>query len=233
MSDDNNGGAANELNVSPPPPPFYDGFTDAETKDWAAQGGFKSAEEVAQRARKFDAFKDADPANLAVLPGDDFNAQVEFARDRFGAPKEAAAYELDKIEGVDAGLATAAQEWFAEAGLTKHQAAHVAAKQMAFAKSEGERLAKEDKAAAERELTQLKSDWSTDYDAKRTIASRAFKAAGVSKETIDYLESGMGCAAVIKLGAFFGQFIKEGDFVDGDANTPPAKNMAESWYADS
>ena len=48
------GGAADALTSPPPPPPFYDGFKDAETKDWASKGGFKDAEELAQRARKFE-----------------------------------------------------------------------------------------------------------------------------------------------------------------------------------
>lgn len=223
--------AAAELNVSPPPAPYYEGFANPEAKEWASKSGFKSAEEVAAHARKFDAFKDADPANLALVPAADAKPEAHMAiLERLGAPKEASAYALDKIEGVDADLATNAQTWFKEAGLLPWQARMIAEKQMAHAKAAGEKLANEDRVEAEREIASLKTEWSNDYDANREMARRAFRFAGVDKQTIDYLESGLGVSGVLKLGKAFGAFIKEGDFVDGKPNSAEPKGTLERMY---
>lgn len=232
------GAAAEALNSPPPAPAFYESFQDAGLKDYAAKAGFKSPEDVAKIAHKFDALKDADPATLRALPkADDPNAFVAFAQEHLGAPKEAAAYGLDKLEGVDPSLAGAAASWFTEAGLTPFQAQHIAAKQMAHMKAEGERLANEDKIAAEREITQLDVEWGSEATEKKELGRRALKAAaqkaGVDPvEFLNYIESGAGAGAALKMAAYFGQFIKEGDFVDGGANTPPPVPLQERLYKD-
>lgn len=233
-----NGAAVEALNSPPPAPAFHESFQDAGLKDWATKSGFKSAEEVAKLAHKFDALKDADPATLRALPkADDPNAFVAFAQEHLGAPKEAAAYGLDKLDGVDADLAGAAQSWFAEAGVTTFQAQHIAKKQMEFQAAQAAKMVKEDQIAAERELTQLDVDWGSESAAKKEMGRRALKAAaqhaGVDPtEFINYIESGAGAGAALKMAAFFGQFIKEGDFVEGETTTPAPTNMAQRWYAD-
>ena len=239
----NNGAAADALNAPPPPPAFYESFQDADTKAWAQKGGFKSPEDVAALARKFDPFKDVDPSALTVKPKDgDPNAFVAFAREHLGAPTEAAAYGLDKIEGVDTDLAGAAAAWFQEAGLTPFQAQHVAAKQMEHAKAQIEAQVKEEQAEAERELTQLRTDLGeAKYVETTTLGKRALKAAGRAagldekavNEVIDYVQGGAGVANTIKLFSYFGQFVKESDFVDGDTTPPPVNDMAKRWYGGS
>jgi hypothetical protein len=228
--------ASDTLNVAPPPPPFWDGFADANLKIAAEKSGLKNAEEAFARAHKFDAFKEVDPAALAALPkADDPNAFVTFAREKLGAPTDAAAYEIDKLEGVDKDMAGAAQAWFQEAGLTKFQAQHVVAKQMEYAKAQAEANIREETASAERELTQLKSEWKgEDFDAKVELGKRALRAAakhaGVDpKEVVDYISGGAGVAGAIKMMAFFGGLMREGDFVDGDRGNQP-KGLLERLY---
>jgi hypothetical protein len=224
-----NGAAASVL-TSPPPPPFWDGFADANLKLEAEKSGWKSNEEVFTAAHKLAAFKDADPASLALKPkADDPNAFVAFAREHLGAPTEAAAYGLDAIEGVDKELAGVASGWFTEAGLTKFQAQHVAAKQMEYMKAQGEAQITEEKVAAERELTQLKTEWGSDYTPKLELARRSAKALGVDAETMNYLETGMGAGKVIQLFERASKFFKEGDFVDGDRGNQP-KSLLERLY---
>lgn len=236
------GAAAEVLNSPPPAPAFWESFQDAETKTWAEQGGFKSAEDVAARARKFDAFKDVDPSTLRALPkADDPNAFVAFAREHLGAPTEASAYGLEEIEGVDKDLAAAAQAWFHEAGVTKFQGQHLAAKQMEFMKAIATAQVAEDKAGAERELSQLKTDLGeTKYKETTELGRRALKAgaraAGLDAKAIDdvvgYIESGMGVGATVKLFSFFGQFIKEGEFIDGAVNDTAPAPLQERMYKD-
>lgn len=232
------GSAAAALNSPPPSPAFYESFQDPAAKEYAAKAGWKSPEDVVKLAQKFDPFKDADPASLALKPkADDPNDFVKFAREQLGAPTEPTAYGLDKLEGVDAGLAGAAQSWFHEAGLTPFQAQHIAAKQMAFMKEMDQRAIAEEKAAAERELTQLDIEWNTEATAKKELGRRALKAAaqhaGVDPTAfLNYIESGAGAGAAIKMAAFFGQFIKEGDFVDGATNDSKPLPLAERMYAD-
>lgn len=213
------GNAAAALNSPPLPPPFWDGFADANLKLAAEKSGLKNAEEVFARANKFDAYKDVDPTQLVHLaPDTKPDAQLKILQERFGSPTEGAAYKLTEIDGVDKPTAEWAQGAFAEAGLTPWQAQMLAAKQMEFVKAGQAQLIAEDKAAAERQDAGLKVEWGTDYTPKMESARRAFKAAGVSAETINYLESGMGYAEVMKLGVFFGKLIKEGTFVEGGKN---------------
>lgn len=233
----NNGAAAAVLNSPPPAPAFYESFQDAETKAWAEKGGFKSPEDVAALARKFDPFKDVDPSSLTVKPKDgDPNAFVAFAREHLGAPTEAAAYGLDAIEGVDKDLAGVAAGWFQEAGLTPFQAQHVAAKQMEHDKAQAAAMVKEEQASSERELTQLKTELGeAGYKETTEMGRRALKAAaqhaGVdANEFISYIESGAGTAAALKMAAFFGKFIKEGDFIDGGTGNPEPNDIARRWY---
>lgn len=236
--------SAAEAIVSPPaaPPAFYESFENADLKDWASKSGAKSAEEIAARAHKFDAFKDVDPANLLQLPEklDDPNA-VSAILERIGAPKEASAYGLDKIEGVDVKFAGAMSEAMAKAKLLPWQAQILAEAQMGYSKAEMESTAGEDRAAGERELASLKTkEWAGKYDEQLGLAQRALRVgamqAGVSaeeaKQFVSFMEQGAGTAVAMKIAAFFGGFIKEGDFVEGGAKAPPPKNMAESWYAD-
>ena len=194
---------------------------------------------MAKIAHKFDALKDADPASLATLPKvEDPNAFVAFAREKLGAPAEAAAYGLDKLEGVDKDLATAAGQWFAEAGMTPFQAQHIAAKQMEFMRAVGEMRAREDNAAGEREMTQLKSEWLGQYDAKLELGRRALKAAATHAGVADvsgfvsYIESGEGAGVALKIASYFGQFVKEGDFIDGGGNEGKPPPLQERLYKD-
>jgi hypothetical protein len=228
--------ASEVLNAPPPPPPFWESFADANLKLAAEKSGLKNSEEAFARAHKFDAFKEVDPAAIAALPkADDPNAFVAFAREKLGAPTDAAAYALDKIEGVDKDLAGAAQAWFQEAGLTPFQAQHIAAKQMEHMKAAAEAGAKEDAAEAARELTQLKTEWKgEEFESKRLLGERALRAAakhaGVdAKEVIDYISQGAGVAGAIKMAAFFGSLMREGDFVDGERSTQP-KSLLERLY---
>lgn len=211
-----NGAAAAALTSPPPPPPFWDGFADANLKTAAEKSGLKNAEEAFARAHKFDAYKDADPAELVRI-GKDIKPEdtLKIMQERFGAPKDGTAYKLTEIDGVDKTTAEWAQGAFAKAGLSPWQAQLLASEQMAMAKTQTAAMVAEEKASAQREDAALKVEWGNDYTPNIESARRAFKAAGVGKETIDYLESGAGYAAVMKLGAFFGKFIKEGDFVEG------------------
>lgn len=227
-----NGAAAAALNTPPPPPPFWEGFSDANLKLAAEKSGYKTGEEVFGAAQKFSNFKDVDPATLRALPkADDPNAFVAFARENLGAPMDHTAYGLDKIDGVDKGLAEAAQSWFGEAGLTPFQAQHVAKRQMEHAKAEAERMINEEKADAEREMTQLQTEWKGDYEAKKALAGRAAKALGVTAEELNYLESGVGAGKVIKIFEKMSRYFKEGDFVDGDRGNQP-KSLLERLYPD-
>lgn len=231
-------GAAGEL-TSPPPPPFYDGFQDAGLKDAASKSGFKSGEEAFAYANKFAAFKDADPALLARLPkSDDFNAMVAFNQERFGAPKEAAAYGLDKIENVDKDLAGAASTWFAEAGITPAQAQFLAQKQMEWQNAQITAQAKEQEIISQREVAALKAELGSEYAARMELSGRALKAAGkaagLEKTEVDALirdvETMIGTGKALKLFSYFGKFVKESDFVDGAPQGGDPMSTMQKWY---
>lgn len=231
------GAAADALNSPPPAPAFHESFQDAGLKDWAAKAGFKSAEDVAKIAHKFDALKDADPATLRALPkGDDPNAIVAHLKE-LGAPAEVAAYAFDKIEGVDPARAAAIGEAALKAGLLPFQAQMLAEADTAFQKAQAESLVKEDQIRAEREIAQLDVEWGSEATAKKEMGRRALKAAaqhaGVdATEFLNYIESGAGAGPALKMAAFFGQFIKEGDFVEGGNNEGKPPPLQERLYKD-
>lgn len=230
---------ATETLVSPPPaPPFYDSFQDAGLKEWAGANKFAGPEDVAKLAHRFDAFKDADPANLRTLPkADDTDAHLALLRE-IGAPSEAAAYGLDKIENVDKDLANAAQGWFQEAGLLPWQAQKIAAAQMKYITESQNAAANADRVAGENELAQLKTEWAGDYDAKLEMGRRALRTgaqqAGLKgdeiKDFVNLVEQGAGTRAAMKIAAFFGSLIKEGDFVDGKGGASEPNDLAGRWY---
>ncbi len=226
-------GAAAALNsppAAPPPPPFWEGFADANLKTAAEKSGFKTHEEAFGFANKFTAFKDADPENLVALPKDPKPEALMPILERLGAPKDAAGYALDKIEGVDKALAGKAGEWFQKAGLLPWQAALIAAEQMNDAKASAEAGLKEERDGAAREDAALRLKWAgSEYTANMELAKRAAKAAGMTAEDVTYFESGVGYGRVMEILHFFGSRLKEGDFVEGGvANTP--KGILEKMY---
>lgn len=229
------GAAADALNSPPPAPAFYESFQDPGAKEWAQKAGFKSAEDVAKLAQKFDAFKDVDPATLKALPkADDPNAVVAHLQ-ALGAPTDVSAYGFDKIEGVDPKFAGAIGDAMTKAGILPFQAQMLADAQVAFTKAQVEADIREEKIAGEREIAQLDTEWGSEATAKKELGRRALKAAsraaGVdATEVINYIESGVGAAAALKMAAFFGQFIKESDFIDGDTSEAKPNNIAERWY---
>jgi len=227
------------LNSPPPAPAFYESFADQGLKDWATKAAFKSPEDVAKIAHKFDALKDVDPAQLMQIPADAKPEAVMAVLERLGAPKEAEAYGLTKIEGADKPTAEWAQGVFKEAGLLPWQAQLIASKQMEFMAQGQANVVAEEGAAAAREIAQLESPqgWGKDFNANRESARRAFnyasQKAGMSKDeasqALAYLESGMGVGGVMKFLNVFGGFIKEGSFVDGERGAEPEKKFG-SWY---
>lgn len=239
-----NGAANAALNSPPPPPPFWDGFSDAGLKTAAEKSGLKSAEEVFARAQKFDAFKDADPAELVRI-GKDVKPEdaLKIMQERFGAPKEGAAYKLTEIEGVDKPTAEWAQGVFAKAGLSPWQAQLIASEQMEMMKTQTANTIAEDKAGADREMAALQAPggWGAQFPASHTenleIARRAMKFAGAkagltaeqTTQAINDMESITGTANVLRMLRVFGAFVKEGEFIDG-AQTPQGKSLLEKLY---
>lgn len=223
--------ALNAPPAPPPPPPFWEGFQDANLKTAAEKSGLKTGEEAFALAHKFAAHKDADPESLIALPKDAKAESIMPILERLGAPKEASAYALDKIEGVDKALAGKAGEWFKEAGLLPWQASLIAAKQMEDVKAQADADIKEEAAAAAREDAELRLQWpGSEYTAKIELGKRAMRAAGISAETISYIESGAGYGAVMKMAAFFGSKMKESDFVEGDKPGQQPKGILERMY---
>lgn len=212
--------------------PFWNGFQNAEVKGWAEKAGFKSAEELADRARKFDAFKDADPATLVKLPGADAKPEEYMALlERMGVPKDAAEYKLTEIEGVDKDTAGWFQSVAREAGIMPWQARLIAEKQMAFMAEGNNKLIEEDRVNATRELAQVKDEWRQDFTQRqegvRRVINYAARQAGMSadetKAALSYLESGTGLRGVYKMFDALSKFVREGDFVDGGQAGPESQ----------
>lgn len=223
------------------PPHFAASFADEGLRTFATEH-FKTADEAVGFAQRYHGFKDVDPANLMAVPGELTPEAIMPILRRLGAPEKGDAYKLGERQGADAEFATHMSELLASAGLAPWQAQLLVD---GFEKYTGERTGKDKaafetstKQALEREQAALKLELGGEYDAKIELGRRAMRTAASkmgmdeaqATELIGHLEAFTGYSGVIKMMAFFGGLMKEGDFVDGKADTGQPNNILATMY---
>ena len=215
--------AASVPDPTPPPTPastdWLNGLSD-EDKAFIHNKGFDGVGKVLRSYREVEKLI-GKKENVVVIPDPsdpDFAEKVASIQSRLGRPEKADDYSL-KIHGADPnteeGQAEAKyfQEKFHGAGLTRDQAALVAESLSELRKSNGEKIQAKSEEARKSEINKLKSEWGVDYDKNASLGQRAVAAYGLSKETIDGIEDGIGTFATMNLLRAMGEKTREGQFV--------------------
>jgi hypothetical protein len=126
-----------------------------------------------------------------------------------GRPDAAAGYELDKIPGIDVGMATKFAELAHANGLSA-QAAQALAK-FDLERTEAARTAANDavEATIAADSDKLRQSWGQNFDANKEAASRAFKHSGLKEEDLAILDRSLGHARTMELLSTFGRTMLE------------------------
>lgn len=209
---------------------WIDSISDADTKGWVQNKGFKEPVDVVTSYRHLEKLMGADKAGrTVVLPSkwDDPN-EVGAFYEKLGVPKDPSGYQMPK--DADPEMAKWAPSVFKEAGLTPRQAETLTAKwnEMVSGRSQAMKAEFEAKAAAD--LTALKTEWGAAYNDKVAKAKAAAKEFGVDEAIADKLETALGTSGLLKFFANLGEKVGESGFVsgtnsgafDGVAKTPAA-----------
>lgn len=176
-------------------------------------------------------FVGADKAGRAVvLPGDDDKEGWSKVHAKLGRPDQPNGYELPVPEGADKAFSEQAAAWFHEAGVSKKQAQHLAAKWNEHMGQAAQAQAQAEETALLQEHQALAKDWGTGDAASvnREMARRAAVKLGLDEGAIDALQKVSGFSKTMKALAQIGQMLGErpaaglGEQSGGFALTPEA-----------
>ena len=195
---------------------------DAETSGYVTNKGWKGVGDLLGSYRNLEKLHGAGPERLVVLPGDDKPESWGPVYDKLGRPKEAKGYEIPMPkEGGDEGLAN----WFRgvayENGLSARQAKSMIEKWNehvgGLAKTSTEATAQKHAA----EVTTLRTEWGSSFDANAKLVDRAAEAFGMKAEHVNALKTAMGPAGAMKfLHAVGSKLGVDASFVSGDSRNP-------------
>jgi hypothetical protein len=176
------------------PTSWLQSLPDAEAKAYAESKGWKDPADAVKAIREMET--------------------------KYAVPQSPDAYQFPVPEGQDGALAKQAAAWFHEAGVPVDAAQAVVKKwnEMATA-AETHRQQQ-----IQQELSALKSEWGTQYDANLELGRRVMRTFGVSPEVIDKVSGQMGDAATLRLFQQIGKGLSEGTLNPGSGgggNTAP------------
>lgn len=136
--------------------------------------------------------------------------------DKLGRPKTAEDYKLPVPEGDKGEFAKQAQGWFHEVGLSQKQGVAIAEKWNGMVAQQQAAQIAERNQKAEADMTSIKQEWGSSYDANLEAGRRAARTFGLDKDTMSAIESGMGTAKMLKFMASIGKGLTESKFVNGE-----------------
>lgn len=140
---------------------------------------------------------------------------------KYAVPQSADAYQFPVPEGQDGALAKQAAAWFHEAGVPVEAAQAVVKKwnEMAVA-AETHRQQQ-----IQQDMSALKTEWGTQYDANLELGRRVMRTFGVAPEAIDKISGQMGDATTLRVFQQIGKGLSEGTLNPGSGgggNATPA-----------
>lgn len=217
------GGAAPPAGGTPPPaaqpagtPADWMGGLSPEMKGFAENKGFKEPAHVLESYRNLEKAFGVPKERLLTLPEnmDDAKAMGEIYG-RLGRPDKPEGYKIPTPEGVAPEFSKWASGKFHELGLTTKQGE-------ALASAWNERLTAQQQqqvaamtAAAEQQVSTLKTKWGAAHEQNTKVASGAARAFGVDGETLDKLESVLGYQKTMEFFHGIGSKLGEDQFIDG------------------
>lgn len=179
---------------------------------------WKGVPDVLTSYRNLEKLIGVPPDRILKLPGDKDPAESwNGIYDRLGRPKAATDYKIPLPEGDTGEFAKTIAPIFHEAGLSQAQVSKIAERHNALMGEQIKKSTEATKAAQEREIVELRSEWGPDYDRNNDTVDRAAAAFGMTKENATALKQAMGPKAAMKfLHAIGSKIAVEGQFVAGE-----------------
>lgn len=179
---------------------------------------WKGVPDVLTSYRNLEKLIGVPPERIIKLPGDKDPADSwGNVYDRLGRPKAATDYKIPLPEGDSGEFAKSIAPIFHEAGLSQAQVQKIAERHNALMGEQVKKITEAAKAAQEKEIVELKSEWGHDYEKNNDTVDRAAAAFGMTKEHATALKHAMGPKAAMKfLHAIGSKIAVEGQFVSGE-----------------
>ena len=154
---------------------------------------WKGVPDVLTSYRNLEKLIGVPPDRILKLPGDKDPAESwNGIYDRLGRPKAATDYKIPLPEGDTGEFAKTIAPIFHEAGLSQAQVSKIAERHNALMGEQIKKSTEATKAAQEREIVELRSEWGPDYDRNNDTVDRAAAAFGMTKEHATALKQAMG-----------------------------------------
>jgi len=196
-----------------------------EVQDWMKTKGVQGdlTPDVALNA--FNGWRNAEkligvPADRVVkLPADDNVEAWGEVYNKLGRPADKAKYELELGESPDTDFAEWAKGTFHELGLTNKQAKELSKKWNEYAGGavDGQNKAIETK--FNDEITSLKKEWGTAYEARANVVDRVAMQLNLQPEVLATLKNAMGPHGAMNFLYSIGAKTGEAEFVTGGAGS--------------
>lgn len=199
---------------------WWDSVKDADTKAWAANKNYPSAEHALIAHRNLESLMGADKAGRTVLlPKDDNDAEGWKAlSSKLGVPANPDGYKLPIPEGqADDGFARTAAGWFHAAGVPPRAANQIAQAWNAWVAEQVKAGVEADDAEDAKGMTALEQEWGANFAERRELAQRGYaefaKQFGLDdKAAFKRAVSVLGSANLTKLFHGLGSLTGEGSF---------------------
>jgi hypothetical protein len=230
------GGGTPPAGGTPPTPPagggtpaaasWYDSFQNPEVKDWLKAYGeaYPNPEAVATKALNLEKFIGVEKAGRGVvIPKSDAKPEEwrAFYAKVGGVPEKPDGYKVPQTFAADPVVAKFREHAHSVGMPPAFFDQSLSFMEKVIGESAAAKL-QEFEAKAEREMTELRSEWGANYDKNTELARRAAKSfiphanADELSGFLDKIEGAIGAKAAMNLWAKIGQGFAEGEFLGGD-----------------
>ena len=214
---------ASGLPQNPPPTGWFDAVKDPEVKGWLQNKNYPDVDSALKAHWGLERLMGADKAGRTVmLPKDDNDADGWKALTaKLGVPEKADDYKLPMPDGVDDGFAKKAASWFHEAGVPPRQATKIAEAWNNWVKEQVDTGAAAERAESDKQMQALQKEWGKDFDAKKELAQRGYRAFAKQfglddNAALERMESVLGAANMTKFFTGLGSLDSEHSFAGSD-----------------
>lgn len=196
---------------TPPAAPAWLGENpDPELVGHAQNKAWQSPADAAKAHRELEKLFGADKAGRTVtLPASEDAPEWAMVWNKLGRPDSPDGYKLTVPEGGDANYVKAMAEAMHKAGVPMKAAQAIAEANNSYMATAMEAMTANQQAALEAEHNQLKKDWGSEYELRRTLAQRAAVNLGLDEGAIDQLEKIGGYSKTLKALAKMGDLLRE------------------------
>ena len=135
---------------------------------------------------------------LVKIPKDNDPAAWNDAYAKLGRPETADKYVIKVPEGDTGEFAGVVKAWFHDAGISQAQATKLSEKWNGYIADAQKAAQTQRDQTNQIQVTELKSAWGADYDAKTALVDRAAETFGMTQEQLSALKTTMGPKAAMQ-----------------------------------